>query len=89
MRQCLSFSATHLIFYPKQDQVKMTSLHLEVHSRINYFQGVNSPFGKVAGMEAAISSITASQCSLYLVCKLALKWVFERHFSVIIPIFLR
>ena len=54
---------------------------------ISYFQGVNSPFGKMAGIEAAISSIIASKCSLYLLLKLALKWVFEKHFSVIIPIF--
>ena len=54
---------------------------------INYFQGVNSPLGKMAGIEAAISSIIASKCSLYLLLKLALKWVFEKHFSVIIPIF--
>ena len=41
----------------------------------------------MAGIEASISSIIASKCSLYLLLKLALKWVFEKHFSVIIPIF--
>ena len=64
----------------------MTLLRLEVHFLGgNYFQGLNGPLGKMADIKATISSIIASEYTLYLFQKLALKWGFhEKHFNVII-----
>lgn len=58
--------------------------HPEAHFQGgNYFQGINGPFGKMAGIKAATASIIAPKHAVCLFRKLALKWGFMRSISML------